>query len=1426
MSAKSRKDKILEAMEYLEGKDYAIIESLYGFNGKPRRSVKSVKKYFKVSDIYLTVLREKLEELIEEVSQRVEYVEEEPEEYGYYNVEKVDPEIQKLIDKMSTAFFDMFPDTNPLAVEKSLKILPKKTQNVIFLFYGLDGIHCLDYDEIAEQLEITIDEVDEMLEKGINKLKKHFKNIDSSSVNAEQGYSRDNKYGMLVSIYGKEKVDEVILLLPELSQRLIEDFSTMKDKLTFREIGERHGIDVGKTHNKIYQGLTRIEQILTSKGNESFLDNFYDRFKGYSIENINSVIKKLNYEERKILIDFIGLDAPKLTFTEIVETYNKSEEEVKDILRTSMTNVENALKKFKKKYNKSTSSNTRKNVKQKEENKKTRGKKPEDLTKFYDALIREYGLENFNFALSKLRKETQELLSLYLGLNGESLSVEDLCDKYGISKNSLKLRIKNNVKSMKKVLENPTKYVSEKSKKNNKSKRRGLFLKYDLLVGKYGVNAVEEAIYSLSLKDQDILKMSLGIACTPVSNSEIAKKYDLNTGYVSNRIAMLLTKVENMISNPQPIKKNRYQELVDKYGEEVVKEALYSLKQEYVDTLELVFGINGVTLSQTEVASKLNVGRPTISLRVKKGLEKIVERIENPKMDKVKVKKGKTGKVKENKYAQLIEKYGEEAVKEALSKIKEKYQNILRDYYGIEGQELTAREIQEKYGIGSSSIQIAIKSGIKNIVELIENPSLVGAKSKTTKNYGKANKYQELVEKYGEEVVKEALSKVKEKYQRVLKDYYGIECEELTSRAIQEKYNMGASSVSLSVKLGIRDIVDFIEKPQVKTNRKATKRVNLYQNLVNKYGEEKVRENLIHIDEKNREIIKLYYGIDCEEMQAKDIAEKYGILPNVLSIRIKRNILKLENIIVNGPNIKKATHKKRTKTNKYQELINKYGKEKVEQAFSKLKENYQIVLKAYYGIDQVEMGQSAIHEKYNIPLSTIGYLINKGIKNIEDLIVNPQAYANFEKQGRTAIVRENKYETLAEKYGREKVEETLLRLPEKVQIVIKAYYGIDETRLSASKIHEKYDIALSTIHYLIKKGIKDIELMIENPDFGITKKERMPKPVKEKDTRYQDLINKYGKENVEKALSMLNEKNQLVFNYYFISNISQKEIAKKLNLSSSNISYIITKGIKHIETFMLDPNNENKKEEFYSKFQGYSKEDVDYALSKIGETYRLIIEATYGLKGEVLSNNEISLKSDVPVGSVSHFRYQGIKKIKEKLSNMIKEKLDDSRKGANFKALIDKYGEDLVKVATSKLIVSDRGFLGMYYTFANNKKYTISELSQKIGLDEKELADHELMIIGRLEKLLDVLYKEAYLKKMREEFALQTKSNQFYVKQALQTLRKDDLKLLGLYYGLNGKDVLTLQELSVKLGIEEEKIKNRVELLMRKIKHYIPLGKK
>ena len=48
--------------------------------------------------------------------------------------------------------------------------------------------------------------------------------------------------------------------------------------------------------------------------------------------------------------------------------------------------------------------------------------------------------------------------------------------------------------------------------------------------------------------------------------------------------------------------------------------------------------------------------------------------------------------------------------------------------------------------------------------------------------------------------------------------------------------------------------------------------------------------------------------------------------------------------------------------------------------------------------------------------------------------------------------------------------------------------------------------------------------------------------------------------------------------------------------------------------------------------------------------------------------------------------------------------------------------------------------------------------------------------------------KEQYLKTKREEFASKIKSNQFYVKQALQSLKKDELKIIALYLWQKGNN--------------------------------------
>ena len=79
--------------------------------------------------------------------------------------ENIDREKLNLIYKMSSAFFSMFSEYNPFIVEKALDSLSKLEKKTIFLLYGLDGEQCLDYDEIADKLNLSTEEVIDKTEK-------------------------------------------------------------------------------------------------------------------------------------------------------------------------------------------------------------------------------------------------------------------------------------------------------------------------------------------------------------------------------------------------------------------------------------------------------------------------------------------------------------------------------------------------------------------------------------------------------------------------------------------------------------------------------------------------------------------------------------------------------------------------------------------------------------------------------------------------------------------------------------------------------------------------------------------------------------------------------------------------------------------------------------------------------------------------------------------------------------------------------------------------------------------------------------------------------------------------------------------------------------------------------------------------------------
>jgi len=245
-------NKIKRVMKFLDFWEREVVEHLYGFNGKEKMSKRQVSLLFKLSKNELLFLENKIEGLIRNDLFDYQYV-------------FIDDKMSKLIDTMSSAFFDMFKGIDAIKVEDSLKILPKQSRDIVILFYGLDGVHCADYDEVAQKYNITIDDVDKILELSINKIRKHFEvKEDKHRENYKSSYSRvkNNRYKMLEEKYGKERVEEALSLLNEKQQIAINVYYKSEQNLSVKDIEKQAGVSYSTIYTKANRAIDKIIEII------------------------------------------------------------------------------------------------------------------------------------------------------------------------------------------------------------------------------------------------------------------------------------------------------------------------------------------------------------------------------------------------------------------------------------------------------------------------------------------------------------------------------------------------------------------------------------------------------------------------------------------------------------------------------------------------------------------------------------------------------------------------------------------------------------------------------------------------------------------------------------------------------------------------------------------------------------------------------------------------------------------------------------------------------------------------------------------------------------------------------------------------------------------------------------------------------------
>ena len=137
-----KKQKIYQVLNSLDKRDRTVIEYLFGFKtGKPFTQ-KEVANLLNISQSYVARLSDKLLLQMKE---------------GLTDFEDEYTSKDDNIERMNNVFYGMFKGRDKNEIKQILSKIRGK--EYVYLYYGLDGKVCLDYDEIAYKYNIGIDEV-------------------------------------------------------------------------------------------------------------------------------------------------------------------------------------------------------------------------------------------------------------------------------------------------------------------------------------------------------------------------------------------------------------------------------------------------------------------------------------------------------------------------------------------------------------------------------------------------------------------------------------------------------------------------------------------------------------------------------------------------------------------------------------------------------------------------------------------------------------------------------------------------------------------------------------------------------------------------------------------------------------------------------------------------------------------------------------------------------------------------------------------------------------------------------------------------------------------------------------------------------------------------------------------------------------------
>ena len=439
-------------------------------------------------------------------------------------------------------------------------------------------------------------------------------------------------------------------------------------------------------------------------------------------------------------------------------------------------------------------------------------------------------------------------------------------------------------------------------------------------------------------------------------------------------------------------------------------------------------------------------------------------------------------------------------------------------------------------------------------------------------------------------------------------------------------------------------------------------------------------------------------------------------------------------------------------------------------------------------------------------------------------------------------------------YSREQIEKAIKKLSNKDQNILNKYFFLNGNRLMIpQEIASFYNMTeLELLSYISDLILKLKEIIIKTEEVERVKKvedeekiqeliKKINKQGESKDLTIYQYLEDFTKEEVQNIFSKLSNKEQDFVNKYFSivydnKKLKTKELADYYGMTCSEIIVYLKNLIDKmkkigmeernkkvedsledktgiLETESIIPTKKNiktrkKLKTIYEYFSGYSKEEIEVGLSKLGARELETIKLRYGedLENPVVSENFTSKERN-------YFYQYVIPKMRKILANP-NQSFKNGRKLKTIYEYFSEYSKEDIDLVLQKLNERDLETIKLRYG---------EDLENPVTSEKFDVKDAQYFygnVIPKLKRLLSKLNlsnqkdtvkdndKKASLEIVDQKTIEITKRKK---KQNTELAKEDYLKILELIKNINFSDMLkhlTAKEaviICLKLGMIEDK---------------------